>query len=181
MEGIIETIVFDSIIGNGDRHQENWAFITENYVFGEFFKQFDNIFLSVREPKSLAPIYDNGSSLGRELSEESVIQLLNDGAQFERYIDRGTAEIHWKEKKINHFDLIGRLLKLSYQTIVEGILKRVDSKFKERNIALIVDEIDNLVPATHSQYKIPTPRKQLIIKIICSRVARLKKLLNEGI
>lgn len=31
MGGIIEEIVFDSIIGNSDRHQENWAFIVENY------------------------------------------------------------------------------------------------------------------------------------------------------
>ena len=117
MEGIIETIVFDSIIGNSDRHQENWAFITENYVFGEIFKQFDDIFLSVRNPKSLAPIYDNGSSLGRELSEERVAQLLDDEAQFNRYIDRGKAEIHWKDGKISHFDLIRHLLKSSYRTI----------------------------------------------------------------
>ncbi len=28
LENIIEIIVFDTIIGNQDRHQENWAFIT---------------------------------------------------------------------------------------------------------------------------------------------------------
>ena len=57
----------------------------------------------------------------------------------------------------------------------------MDSRFHERNIAEIVDESDKLVPVTHNQYRIPNPRKRLIIKIICSRVARLKKLLNEGI
>ncbi len=30
MEHLVKTIVFDSLIGNGDRHQENWGFIIPN-------------------------------------------------------------------------------------------------------------------------------------------------------
>jgi hypothetical protein len=181
MKGIVETIIFDAIIGNSDRHQENWAFITENYWPSEIFKQFDHIFLNFRTPKLMAPIYDNGSSLGRELSEEKVAQLLYNAFHFEKYIDRGTSEIHWNDRKINHFDLISHLLQSHYLAIVEEVMKKVDLKFHERNIALIVDEIDNLVPPAHSQYTIPAPRKRLIIKMICARVIRLKRLLNERI
>jgi hypothetical protein len=184
MEGIIEILVFDSIIGNSDRHQENWAFIDEYSGFTELVKIFpelSDMLFGVEAPKSLAPIYDNGSSLGRELSDDKVVQLLQDEAQIERYIDRGTAEIHWNDQKINHFDLISHLLKSPYQPTVKMILKRVESRFDERNIAQIVGEIDNLVPSTHIHYIIPPSRKQLIIKMICSRVVRLKKLLNEGI
>jgi hypothetical protein len=35
IEKIIEIIIFDSIIGNGDRHQENWAFINNQTHFGK--------------------------------------------------------------------------------------------------------------------------------------------------
>lgn len=184
MEGIIEILVFDSIIGNSDRHQENWAFIDEYSGITELVKilpELSDMLFGVQAPKLMAPIYDNGSSLGRELSDDKIMQLLQDEIQFERYIDRGTAEIHWNDQKINHFDLISHLLKSLYQPIVVGVLKRVKARFDERNIALIVGEIDNLVPSTHTQYIIPPSRKQLIIKIISSRAGRLNKLLNEGV
>ena len=110
MKEIVETIVFDAVIGNSDRHQENWAFITENYWPSEIYREFDHIFLRIRSPKLMAPIYDNGSSLGRELNEEKVALLLNNVMQLERYIDKGTSEIHWEDAKISHMSQ-GRYIK----------------------------------------------------------------------
>ena len=116
IDQFIEIIVFDALIGNGDRHQENWAFINE-YSSISRWAQFheksipDLNRLLINLPlQSLAPIYDNGSSLGRELSEEKVIQLLEDKAQLNRYISKGSSEIHWNNRKFSHFDLIGQLL-----------------------------------------------------------------------
>ncbi len=38
---------------------------------------------------NMAPIYDNGSSMGREINEERVQELISDDAQLHKYIDKG--------------------------------------------------------------------------------------------
>lgn len=50
VDKIIELIIFDAIIGNGDRHQENWAFIG-NYT--TFSKSIDDIEYVINSPEIL--------------------------------------------------------------------------------------------------------------------------------
>lgn len=188
IDQIVEIIVFDSIIGNSDRHQENWAFIDEYSDIKELVEAmsepgdvWEAWRFSYQNPKVMAPIYDNGSSLGRELSEERVKQLLQDEQQLRKYIEKGTSEIHWNNQKLGHFELIRELLKTPYREIVMEIGKRVACDIKETNISLIVSEIDNLVPETHAHYKLPNDRKQLIVDIISLRIGKLQELLNAGV
>ncbi|MCU0374959.1 MAG: hypothetical protein MUF24_06590, partial [Chitinophagaceae bacterium] len=35
LPNVLETLIFDAIIGNTDRHQENWAFIGKTTFFAE--------------------------------------------------------------------------------------------------------------------------------------------------
>ncbi len=132
------------MIGNGDRHQENWAIITHQKLIFETLEKAEtlqglkkwerkliillkNIFKKIHakyenqkeklprsfffeDEKRFAPIYDSGSSLGRELLEDKVNLYLNSPAALSSYIDKGTSEIHWNNKKINHYELIGNLL-----------------------------------------------------------------------
>ena len=188
IDQIVEIIVFDSIIGNSDRHQENWAFINDYSVISKLVKASAGIakiletwrFYNQR-PKVMAPIYDNGSSLGRELTQERVVQLLQDKQQLRKYVEKGTSEIHWNNQKLSHFELIGELLKSPYREIVIEIGKRVIDAIKKTNIELIIREIDNLVPETHTHYKLPDDRKQLIVDIISLRIRKLQELLNAGV
>jgi len=41
LKKLIETIVFDALIGNSDRHQENWAIINVHTVFSDGIKQIE--------------------------------------------------------------------------------------------------------------------------------------------
>src|SRR4029078_3439529 len=63
-----------------------------------------------RTEMKFSPIYDSGSSMGRELLDDKVDLILNNEAELNRYIERGTSEIHWNNKKVNHFELINHLL-----------------------------------------------------------------------
>ena len=73
IKNIIEIIVFDSIIGNEDRHQENWSIIVTNRLADR--KTIFRRRKSVSETSyTFAPIYDSGSSMGRELTDSKVIQ-----------------------------------------------------------------------------------------------------------
>jgi len=37
--------------------------------------------------------------------------MLNNPKELEKYVDKGLAEIHWENKKVNHFELLRNLLK----------------------------------------------------------------------
>jgi hypothetical protein len=72
-------LLLDALIGNGDRHHENWAVIHD---------------LAGRR---LAPSYDHASSLGRELRDEvRAIRLrgADQGRTLDRYAARATSAFY---------------------------------------------------------------------------------------
>ncbi len=69
---LIWMMIFDMLIGNTDRHQQNWGMI--------FDKQKENF--------SMAPLYDNGSSLCAYVSEKDTEKFLgNDKMKFESLVN----------------------------------------------------------------------------------------------
>ena len=76
-----EYVMLDAIIGNTDRHHQNWGIVgilEEDEWFGP-----------------LAPSYDHASSLGRELLDRARDRHLSDGV--ERYAERGRGGIYWNQ------------------------------------------------------------------------------------
>lgn len=72
-------LLLDALIGNGDRHHENWAIVHET------------------ANRRLAPSYDHASSLGRELGDEvRAIRLsgLDRGRTLDRYATRATSAFY---------------------------------------------------------------------------------------
>src|ERR1051326_4748876 len=163
IEGIIEIIIFDAILGNGDRHQENWAFITKPTFLstgigemGDAVKsgEFDRIpswiksiyrflfdfnkreikpaakvaELKLQKTKSLAPIFDNGSSLGRELATSA------------------------------------------HSEIVLNTIRRVADSFNRSSFEDLILSIDHLVPMGMENFKLPLDRKRLILKLVTLRI-----------
>ncbi len=216
IEHIIEIIIFDSLIGNGDRHQENWAFINQitlttssiieieksvkhgtfenlpriiKWIYKRLF-DFDKMEMNAegnavklywQKTKDFAPIYDSGSSLGRELTEEKVNSMLANETELTSYLNRGVSEIHWEQAKLNHFDLITRLHDSAYNETVCKILERVISKFDSQAIENIITHIDDNVPLNLIQYKLNEARKRLILKLVNLRFLRIKSLHDERV
>ena len=73
-------VVFDALIGNTDRHHENWGLLRRSD---------GNEWSGV-----LAPSFDHASSLGRELLDERRALLLNEG-RVGWYSERGRGGIYW--------------------------------------------------------------------------------------
>jgi hypothetical protein len=207
---ILELIVFDALIGNGDRHQENWAIITRQRLITDLASQ-EIVRNSTKKPNkmslwllnflksmeikqrklnptlpglyykpetSFAPIYDSGSSLGRELLEDTVELFLTSDKELEKYISKGTSEIHWENKKVSHFELIRNLLGSSYKEAITNIINRVINGYDSSKIETILEEVDQKTPESHYQYRIPASRKRLILKIITLRFEMLRATLN---
>ncbi len=197
---IIKTIIFDSIIGNSDRHQENWGFIVSKnsldyksrkqfnkIVDAAFFKFILGFYKKKQNNKTLlnsylenvkgiySPIYDSGSCLGREILDEKVIQMHTDSKQLEKYISKGVSEIRWNNEKISHYLLIENIKNNpKYTPIIQGELTRLFETFNEQMIRKIVITIDNQLPKELIKYKLPDERKELVIKIITLRFGKLQ-------
>lgn len=201
IEKIIDIIIFDSIIGNGDRHQENWGIITEydevvrfletighkGYIKSIFSaigissktrKEVTDIFLKeyhLQLPGKFSLIYDSGSCLGRELEGDKLKKMLTDSSMFEAYIRRGDSEIHWNGEKINHFELIRNIAK-EYPNEVNKTIHDVRDRYDESLMKQCVNTIDLKLPDQLKEQELPEERKELIKKIIALRVQKLFKL-----
>ena len=77
-------VVFDALIGNTDRHHENWALLLSIT---------DKVHPSQRA-LTLAPSYDHASALGRELLDERREEILSQG-RIGWYARRGRGAIFW--------------------------------------------------------------------------------------
>ena len=197
---VIKMIIFDAIIGNTDRHSENWALVINKgsdyqeieRVILDYQRRsiFSKILLTIfvfinsrttirsinkrfqRLRSSFSPIYDSGSSLGRELSAERISIILDDDQKMEQYIKKGLSDIRWNDKQLNHLELL-KVIKLDYRSIFDGIIQEVKQKYVEQKIVNIVNHIDDDVPPLFSAYKIPEKRKRSIIEYIKIRILKI--------
>ena len=76
-------LILDALIGNTDRHHENWGILRSRT--GNGWRGF------------LAPSYDHASSLGRELQDDRRNLLLSEN-RVGTYAERGHGGIFWSEK-----------------------------------------------------------------------------------
>lgn len=106
-----EIYVVDALIGNFDRHGGNWGFLKK-----------DNKYV-------VAPIFDNGSSLFPNLTDENMIEQIMNSEEMtnERIYGFPTSQVQLNGKKSSYFEVINSL------------------QFKECNEALI--KICNLYSA----------------------------------
>lgn len=79
---LAEYIVFDALIGNTDRHHENWGF-RFRFLHGEDGFQFE-----------IAPSYDHASSLGRECRNERCEKYLRD-SKVGAYVRAAHGGVYW--------------------------------------------------------------------------------------
>lgn len=128
-------------------------------------------------PGNFSQIYDSGSCLGRELSDEKINQMLLDDSQIDKYIKKGVSEIHWEGKKLNHFDLIRKVNNVQPE-MVKKIIRKVKSNYDENEIKNIVKNIDINLPENLASNKLPIKRKELVIKLITLRVQNLTELIK---
>ncbi len=206
VNNIIDVIIFDSIVGNSDRHQENWGVIT-NFNFNEVqvpkvrksektifnraierliqkFKTTDKIdpielhFQSGLLKNEFAPIYDSGCCLGREFDDEKIKQLLKNTEMLRKYIEKGESEIHWHDdsKKKSHFELI-KLIKEKYPLIVSNKIQSVATYYNEEKIRDLIQNIDLNLPDDLDEFKLSEHRKELMLKLITLRVETLLDLI----
>lgn len=183
---IFKTLLFDAIISNTDRHQENWAFIGKTIMHSDQQLQIKSELYSKihtlinTKVFKTAPIYDSGSSLARELTDERISLLLTNENELNRYVQNGKSELHWEKKKLTHYNLIKKLLNSPYSDEIRNASLFLQN-WNADVVGNILNVVDNKLPEYWQEYCIPYHRKMLILKLITSRFNKLTQLLSDGI
>ena len=170
-------LIFDTIIGNTDRHQENWGFIIN--------EKNNNL--------ALAPAFDNGTSLGYNIQQQ---HLEESSKKIDNFIEKGYHHIRnancldsfnlnqtleYKYTKFKHLELIEHLLKENKNLVLEKLKKIIDiynigniEKILKDCILCMSEEI------TNEPYSFTKERKSFIKILIEERFKKLKYLYGQN-
>ncbi|WP_448195716.1 HIRAN domain-containing protein [Raoultella planticola] len=118
-------LLFDAFIGNTDRHQENWGFVFTGQPEGSPHKLLIN----------LAPLFDNGTSLGCEMKMDKVANWNH--IRLEKYINCGCH--HLRHQRTNTRERVGHLESIQILTGNENVKKILQKSFSFDIHELIVD------------------------------------------
>ena len=129
-----EYVVLDALIGNVDRHHQNWGLLrgrARDRLFG-----------------FLAPSFDHASSLGRELPDggprkRTRTNLLNENIIGPEYIEKGRGGIFWSEDEGRHAPSPLELVRRAYQHHPEFFQtsKQKIGRVEESSLCEIVERV----------------------------------------
>lgn len=118
--------VFDALIGNQDRHCDNWGIIASDANY------------------KLAPIYDNGASLGFQLKEERIKLMFQDLNMFQAFTNRSHSLIGIDEKKKpKHLELLTVIFR-QYSKEIDNAINNL-SVLNKNNIVNILDKVPDSI------------------------------------
>lgn len=139
--------VFDFLIGNTDRHQNNWAILQKD------------------EDVRLCPLYDNGSSLCCYVTESNIDTYLgNDKVRFNSLVDtKSTSRIRIDKyiKKEPTQLYVLKFLRENYCEVIVNTIYNIIYNVNENNIDDILREYIGLM----SEKRITLIKKFLMEKI----------------
>ncbi len=140
----IKIMVFDALVGEQDRHEENWGI---EQINGKY---------------KISPLYDNGCNLLRNFKDELYADAYYTGIKdFDAYINKSKTIIYKEDnkKQYKHFELI-KYLNDNYRDIVQLEIRNLN-KLTDDTIKEIVEKIpDDLLTIIHKEYIIKYLRKR---------------------
>lgn len=144
--------LFDYLIGNTDRHQNNWALIIEN------------------EKARLSPLYDNSSSLCAYMKENELLACLgNDTMKWKSIVETKSKSMIrrtlWDKQRPTHLEVI-KYIKESYYNETKEMVHNMVSNITEKNIDKIIE--------IFSDKELSANKKKVIKKFLLSKVNKLE-------
>ena len=133
-----ECLLFDALIGNTDRHQDNWGVLFEPMSGDE------------KRRAAFTPYFDNGTSLGHEIQPERQQRMLEDPAHMERYIRRGRHHMRSTigAPRIQHLHFL-KECGLDQPQVVKRLVELLN--FSDDDVSKALDDLANVrvsVPLT---------------------------------
>lgn len=148
IDDLLKMLMFDYLIGNSDRHQNNWAILIEN---GKM---------------QWSPLYDNSSSLCAYISEKNIPNYMGkDKNRWNSLIDTKSKSLircrEIDEKRPTHLEVL-KYLKENYFDDTYVFAKNIVSLLTEENIYRILD--------LYSEDGLSEKKKMLILKFLLGKI-----------
>lgn len=129
-----EMFIADALLGNFDRHNGNWGILVDEH----------------RETAEIAPIYDCGSCLYPQISEEEMRTVINDETEINaRIYSFPASAILENGKKLSYFDFISSLKSED----CTAALKRVCGRLDMERLYQIIEEVPAVPPIQREFYR----------------------------
>ncbi|MHC4084180.1 MAG: HipA domain-containing protein [Planctomycetota bacterium] len=157
-------LTFDTLIGNTDRHQENWGLVLENAKLnpkgsGKFYP---------------SPAFDNGTALCYEILEQNIDKY-EDNNRLERYLVDKRARHHMKwsldeGKQLNFYEFMNKFA-IEFPQVKPIMANHLSFTYEqvEKVLAPLVEAVSD------PEYKLTRKRLDLVLKLIFER----KRILEE--
>ena len=128
-----EIYIIDALLGNFDRHGNNWGFLKKNNKY------------------EMAPVFDNGSCLfPNMINEDEMIYIMNSKEETaKRVYSFPTSQIKLNGKKSSYYDVINSLVYKECNEALIKIFKRINIK----DIFNLIDDIKSISEVHKSFYK----------------------------
>lgn len=152
IEGFLKMLVFDYLIGNSDRHQNNWAILIED---GKL---------------RWSPLYDNSSSLCAYISEEQISGYLGkDKNRWNSLVDTKSRSLlrckEFDEKRPTHLKVM-KYLKENYFEETCDLVKKIVTVMTEKQIYDIL--------RSYAKEELSDNKKMLISKYLLEKRQMLR-------
>ena len=154
---LCEYLVLDAVVGNTDRHHENWAV---RPIRGQRSANLD-----------IAPTFDHASSLGRELLDERRERFLKEG-RVGIYSEKGSGAIYWSESDRDGpspLNLV-RWAAPEHPNLFVPVLRRLNA-FVCHDLCAIVSRVPQAWMSSAS--------RRFAVKLLCYNCKQLKELLEK--
>lgn len=152
IEGFLKMLMFDYLIGNSDRHQNNWAILIKN------------------DKMEWSPLYDNSSSLCSYISEDKIADYFGkDKNRWNSLVDTKSKSLiccsEYDEKRPTHLEVIKYLKKNYYEETYD---------FAQKIVTIMTEERVCDILETYSDKELSSDKKRLILKYLMEKIKMLK-------
>ncbi len=143
--------VVDAILGNFDRHGGNWGFLKKENKY------------------SLAPIFDNGSSLYSQLVDDNMMKeiMASEELTNERIYKYPTSQVQLNGKKSSYYEIINSL---AFKECNDSVI-RIYERYSQEEVDKLIDETEILTDTHKAFYKYIL--KQRVEKILLPAYQKL--------
>ena len=170
LQDFARMVIFDAIIGNMDRHHENWG-VVETETFRQ---QIINGSRQDKTQRHFTPLYDHGSSLIFELDENKIDHYLDNQTKFkEEYIlgKKYSFILNEEGLKENIFKIIKNNIN-NRTAWGKRFIKAIKEINKNCNYIEIAKKVIQM-PSSSNEIDFSDKRKELILRSIILRLEEL--------